>query len=193
MIIYGTGGHSFVLFEAAMSMGLDVVGLFDDTPDRAYNEFESVNYSIHRWEKKSLVIGVGDNKARKTIASKVQHVFTEIVHANSYVSPSAKISSGSVVLVKSVVNSRTKIGEHVIINSCSVVDHDCVINDFAHIAPNSTICGHVSIGEGTLIGAGAIVLPNSEIGKWCQIDAGAVVSGIVPDNSRVKANGASAR
>jgi acetyltransferase EpsM len=34
------------------------------------------------------------------------------------------------------------------------------------------ISGNVTIGEGTLIGSGAIILPNLKIGKWCKIGAG---------------------
>ena len=34
------------------------------------------------------------------------------------------------------------------------------LNDFVHIAPGVTICGGVSIGKSTLVGANATILPN---------------------------------
>jgi acetyltransferase-like isoleucine patch superfamily enzyme len=37
------------------------------------------------------------------------------------------------------------------------------------------------VGEGTHIGAGAVVLPNLKIGKWCKVGAGAVVICDIPD------------
>lgn len=41
----------------------------------------------------------------------------------------------------------------------------------------------VSIADYTFIGAGAIILPGSTIGKYCIIGAGAVIRGNIPDYS----------
>ncbi|MDR1522243.1 MAG: hypothetical protein LBS28_05275 [Streptococcaceae bacterium] len=40
-----------------------------------------------------------------------------------------------------------------------------IIRDFVHLAPNSIICGKVSIGESTLIGASLVIKPGLTIGK----------------------------
>lgn len=65
------------------------------------------------------------------------------------------------------------------INTGASIDHDNDIGDFVHIAPNATLCGHVTVGEGTFVGVGANVIPGVTIGKWCII--GAVVVEDVPD------------
>lgn len=44
------------------------------------------------------------------------------------------------------------------------------------------------IDENSFIGAGAIVLPGSRIGKNCIIGAGAVVKGNIEDNSIIVGN-----
>jgi acetyltransferase EpsM len=77
---------------------------------------------------------------------------------------------------------------HAILNTGSSVDHDCVIEDFAHVAPNAVICGGVHVGKGTLVGAGATIIPSIRIGKNCVIGAGAVVVNDVEDNSTVVGN-----
>lgn len=41
------------------------------------------------------------------------------------------------------------------------------------------------IGEGTLIGVGASVIPCIEIGEWCTVGAGAAVINNVSDNQTV--------
>ncbi len=46
----------------------------------------------------------------------------------------------------------------------------------------------VFIGEQSFIGAGAIVLPGSHIGKFCLIGAGAVIKGTIEDYSIVVGN-----
>jgi acetyltransferase-like isoleucine patch superfamily enzyme len=61
------------------------------------------------------------------------------------------------------------------------VDHDCIIGDYVHIAPQATLCGGITIGEGTLIGANAIILPGVKVGEWCTIGAGSNVHQDVPD------------
>jgi acetyltransferase-like isoleucine patch superfamily enzyme len=63
----------------------------------------------------------------------------------------------------------------VIINHGAVVDHDCEVGNFAHIAPNATLGGGVRIGDLALIGAGATILPQTTIGEGAIIGAGAVV------------------
>ena len=46
----------------------------------------------------------------------------------------------------------------------------------------------VTIGDYSLVGAGAIVLPGTTIGKYCLIGSGAVVKGVIPDYAIVVGN-----
>jgi len=57
-----------------------------------------------------------------------------------------------------------------------VVDHECVVGEFSHVAPNATLGGQVKIGARVLIGAGANILPGMTIGDDCVVGAGAVVT-----------------
>ena len=57
-----------------------------------------------------------------------------------------------------VINADTAIGKHCIINTNASVDHDCVVEDFVHISPNSGLAGGVEVGEGSQIGIGASVI-----------------------------------
>jgi acetyltransferase EpsM len=72
-----------------------------------------------------------------------------------------------------------------IINTNASVDHHCIIEDFVHIAPSSTLCGNVKVGEGSHVGAGSTIIQNIRIGKWCVIGAGAVITKDIPDYSLV--------
>ncbi len=55
------------------------------------------------------------------------------------------------------------------------------------------LCGNVEVGEGSLIGAGSVVLPGIKVGKWCTIAAGSVVTKSVPDGTLVIGSPASVR
>ena len=47
-----------------------------------------------------------------------------------------------------VVNADTFIGNHTIINTGSIIEHDNIIDDFVHISPHATLTGSVTIAEG---------------------------------------------
>ena len=98
------------------------------------------------------------------------------------------LSDGTVVMQGAVVQSCARIGNHCIINTAASVDHDCVIEDYVHISPNATLCGGVTVGEGSQVGAGAVVIPGIKIGRWSLVAAGAVVMKDVPDNVLVLGN-----
>jgi acetyltransferase-like isoleucine patch superfamily enzyme len=64
--------------------------------------------------------------------------------------------------------------------SCSVDHHNC-IGSHAQIAPGAHLGGNVVVGEGALIGIGAVVLPQRGVGQWATVGAGAVVTRNIPD------------
>ena len=82
-----------------------------------------------------------------------------------------------------IIQSCASIGKHCIINTGASIDHECVIDDYVHIAPHSTLCGNVQIGEGTLIGVGSAIIPGIHIGKWSVVCAGSVITKDLPDHS----------
>ncbi len=57
-----------------------------------------------------------------------------------------------------------------------------------HLAPGSTLCGCVKVGNNVMVGAGAIILPRVVIGDNTIIGAGAVVTRDVPDSVIVVGN-----
>jgi acetyltransferase-like isoleucine patch superfamily enzyme len=57
-----------------------------------------------------------------------------------------------------------------------VVDHDCFVDEFSHIAPNASLAGGVCVGMRVLVGAGARVLAGGVIAADAVIGAGAVVT-----------------
>jgi acetyltransferase-like isoleucine patch superfamily enzyme len=54
-----------------------------------------------------------------------------------------------------------------------------------HLAPGVHLGANVTIGEETLVGIGASILPDIRIGRSCVIGAGAVVVRDVPDGETV--------
>jgi len=155
-------------------MGYNVFGPFDEI----------------RLGDEELIISVGLNHIRKKIVEKLPENirYGKAIHPSAIISEYAFLGEGTVVMQGAVIQSGVSIGNHCIINTAASVDHDCIIDDYVHISPNATLCGAVSMGEGSQIGAGAVVIPGIKIGKWSLVAAGAVVVKDVPDHVLVLGN-----
>jgi acetyltransferase-like isoleucine patch superfamily enzyme len=73
-----------------------------------------------------------------------------------------------------IIQADAIIGKHCIVNTGATVEHECVVSDYVHVAPNSSLCGNVKVGEGTWIGAGSTVIRNIEsnvvaVGTPCRV------------------------
>ena len=68
-----------------------------------------------------------------------------------------------------------QLGVGVIVNHGAVVDHDCEVGSFSHIAPRAALSGAVRVGSRVLLGTGACVLPGLSICDDVVVGAGAVV------------------
>ena len=125
---------------------------------------------------------MGDNRARRAIAARVDLRWVTAVHPGALVDPSATIGPGTVVFAGAVVQADAVVGEHAIVNTGAVVEHDCVVGDFAHVAPGVVLAGGVRVGEGTLLGVGTSVIPGVRVGSWSTVGAGSVVVRDLPDD-----------
>ncbi len=194
MYLYGAGGHSKVITDILQSLGVQVLGVFDDQPtgakltEMAIDDGVRVAGQAFPQLDAPLIISVGDNARRAELAGLIQATYGQAIHGTAIISAKSTIGEGTVILQGAIVQAAAQVGKHVLINTAASIDHDNVIGDYAHISPHATLCGHVQVGEGTHIGAGAVVIPSIRIGRWCQIGAGAVVIRDIPDFATVVGN-----
>jgi UDP-perosamine 4-acetyltransferase len=82
-----------------------------------------------------------------------------------------------------VIQSGTKVGQDSIINTGTLIDHDCKIADNCHLAPGVICSGGVIIGSNSHLGTGTIVTEFRSIGDNCTVAAGSVVFKDILDNT----------
>ena len=111
-----------------------------------------------------------------------------IIHKDAVVASSSTIGPGTFVAALAVVSASATIGSGVIINHRAIIDHDCCIENFAHIAPQVTLGGGVQVGNQVLVGAGATVLPMRTIEENATVGAGAIVTTNVSAGTTVVGN-----
>ncbi len=186
MIIYGASGHGKVI--SSIVNGEELLYFDDNELLETFLNKPVALYDENRGKDEELVIAIGNNQLRKEVASKVSHIVMSVIHPSAQIAETVVMGVGNQIVHSATIQTHVKIGNHCIINTAAAIDHDCILEDFCHIAPNSTLCGNVKIGEGTLIGAGAVVTPGVKIGKWCTIGAGSVVTKNIPDNTTVVGN-----
>ncbi len=178
LAIIGASGHGKVIADIARKNGYNELFFLDDND----NVYECGGYPVIGKSAEvvmidcDVIIGIGNASVRKRIQESVpDEKMITLIHPDAVVAEDVAIGVGTVVMAGAVINPGARIGKGCIINTCSSVDHDCIVGDYVHIAVGSHLCGTVSVGNGTWIGAGATVSNNVSICSNCMIGAGAVI------------------
>ncbi len=200
IVILGAGGHARVLIELIKLVNVyEIYGIVDPLLDkgsrvegiRILGGDEVLQEIINRGIN-NVCIGVGsvkDTRTRKGLYEKCKSMGFNIpylIHPTAYVSKTAKISEGCQIMAGVIIQTKTFIGNNVVVNTGAIIEHDCHIENHVFIAPGAVISGGVKIGEGSFIGSGAIIIQGIKIGKNAVVAAGAVVVRDVPDGTVVK-------
>lgn len=181
IVFAGAGGHGKVCAHIAARNGYDSIIFLDDGSEPAYTAAGRIADFVRYLDSDTeFFVSVGNISARRRIQREIEKAggrMATLVHPDAVVGGDVKTGRGVVIMARAVINPGTVIGNGVVINTGSVVEHDCRIGDYCHIAPCACLCGQVTAGEGSWIGAGATVIQQVDICPGCMIGAGAVVTG----------------
>ena len=194
----GYSGHAYVVYDIFKSQGVPILGYCEKHSKdlNPYNlEFlgsEHNHVFADRVTQSDYFVAIGDNNCRKNVYFNLISKFSKLpinaVHDKSSVSSTVKMADGIMIGDGAVINACSVIDKGVICNTQSVIEHECRIGSFSHIAPGAVLCGNVHIGSNTLVGARAVVLPGITVGDNVIIGAGSVVNKNIPDDSKVAGN-----
>ncbi len=200
MVILGGGGHARVLIDLIRDGGLYEIGglldaalkegdSIDGVPVLGGDELLPVLLNAGMRNASVGVGTVGVSGKRRALYETVRSMgfsVPPLIHSRAYVSGSARIDDGVQVMAAAVVQAGSWVGENSIINTGSVVEHDCLIGSHVHVCPGVVMCGGVRTGDGAFIGAGATIINGVSIGSGSVVAAGAVVTRDVPPGATVK-------
>jgi len=197
VILMGYSGHGFVVAEAAIVIGMNLV-YYADVKESTINPFhleylgfEGEDY-FRGWEEDfNYVLGIGDNKIRQKLAHLIlskNKEMVNVIHHSASIATMITIGKGNFIARNAAISPLSEIGNFCILNTGSIVEHECVIADAVHIAPGAVLAGNVTVGERTFIGANAVIKQGVKIGKDVIIGAGSVVLKDVDDNSKIYGN-----
>lgn len=192
MILLGGGGIGVVVLDVLMRCDIRVDYIVDGKEslrsirgvpvvrDAALTSPGDTDRSRHE-----LIVCMGDPARKAKLVERYPGRFGKAIDPSAIISTQSTIGEGSVAFQGTIVQTNSRIGRHVIINTAASIDHDCDIDDFVHIAPHSTLCGFVRVQRGAQISAGATIIPGVTVGANAIVGAGAVVIRDVAPNTLV--------
>jgi sugar O-acyltransferase (sialic acid O-acetyltransferase NeuD family) len=163
-----------------------VRGFYDDqapaTPTVAGLPYLGTSQDLNRTtEPLAVAVAVGNAAARAAVVARLDSPrlsFPVLVHPDVYLRrhQNARLGEGTIVQNSCHLMTDVTLGRFVFVNLGCIIGHDAVLDDFcslmtqvnvggnAHLATgvymgtNSTVIQSVSVGEHTIIGAGAVAV-----------------------------------
>ena len=170
--ILGYSGHSYEIIQSLLNNGYLIEGYYDikekENNPFLLEYFGSENDFLMSIKDNYFFPCLGDNKLRTRIFNLIKSnggKFINVIDKDSNLSNKLTYGVGNFFAKNSCVNSNTKIDDNNIINTSSVIEHDCELKSGIHVGPGAIICGGVSVGNGTMIGANSVVKENINIGE----------------------------
>ena len=175
IVLLGCGGHARSVTDSIEQSGrFHIAGFVDKNMDSNFS------YRNHK------VIG-NDDDLQKIYDSGIHYAFVGIAYlGKSDIRDRLYRRLKEIGYILPIIMDCSAVVAMAIINTAAIVEHDCQIGRFCHIAVSSTICGGANIGSNTLIGANATIIQSVNIGKNCIIGAGSVVRKDIEDNMLFK-------
>jgi sugar O-acyltransferase (sialic acid O-acetyltransferase NeuD family) len=160
----------------------DVESPFPDVPIYYGRDgFEKWHATLSSHEHMAFLVAIGGDRGKDRLH--IQHYLMHkgllpliITHPTAWVADNAVVGPGSQVLAHATICVEAIVGEACIINTSASVDHECELADGVHVCPGAHIAGCVRVDRFVMIGTGASVLPRVHIGEGAILGAGAVVT-----------------
>ncbi len=181
-------GQAGVVLDIAREFGLfEVVGFLDDNASlhdtcvlglRVFGGVADAVQVAREQNIDGFHLCIGDNTFRekcfRMIVSAGLNV-VNVIHPSAVVSKSCVLGCGVFIGPGVVLTHNVQVGDNVIINTASTVDHDNVLEDGVFLGPGCHLAGRVKVRRGAFLGTGAAVIPDVVVGEYAVVGAGAVV------------------
>ena len=191
VVIYGAGGQGKVIADILEKSQTNIIGFIDDDENKKgqtfynYSVIGTINHlQVTTANYTGMFIAIGNNRIREEKffnALNLGYIMVNAIHSSAVYSRTVKLGKGICIMAGAIINPDAQISDGVIINTCSTVDHDCVLESFTQISPGANLAGGVRIKSRAFIGTGAIIIPGVTIGKDAIVGAGSVVIHDIPD------------
>ena len=129
------------------------------------------------------VVAIADSRVRMKF---VQQIISQgrklatLVHPSVSMSDYVEIGAGSIICSGTVITTNVTLGQAAIINLGCFIGHDTELQNYVSLMPAANLAGEVRVGEGCYFGLNSCVINRTTIGEWSIIGAGAAVVDNIP-------------
>lgn len=197
IIILGAGGHAASVIDSLEQEGkYDITGYVVNDEKAGNSDYPIIGTDsdlerLYQSGIRNIAIGIGylgKSELREKLYKHIKSIgfcLPVISDPSAMISKRAEIAEGTFIGKGAIINRGAVIKEACIINSGAIVEHDCTVDEFSHISVGSVLCGGVSIGKATFVGANATVIQEKKIGNNCVLGAGTTIHKDVKDGYMV--------
>lgn len=173
-LIYGARGFAHTVAALIGDIGGRVLVMIEDgaPADRigAVEVMGSLAEAVERFrgQAPAIAMGIGYRNlpARREAWVRVRASglpTPPLVHPQAYVSRTAVLAPGVLVMARAIVDRDARLGEASVLWPGACVNHESVIGANCFISPNATICGASRVGADSFVGAGAMVADECDV------------------------------
>lgn len=168
----------------------NIIGFFDDAHKKGevingIPTLGTVN-DLNGWKNKiAITVAIGSPNIKKSILDKISNnniYFPTLIHPSVMIGDSnfVKIGDGCIICAGNFITTNIEIQDFVILNIACTTGHDTVIGKYSAFMPSVNISGEVIIGESVYVGTGSKIINRLSIGEFTIVGAGAVVAKSLP-------------
>ena len=166
------------------------LGFYDDNFEKGtvinnYPILGNLN-DLNKYNKEiNVVLGIGNPETKAKIISKLQNdniIYPNAIHPSVMISNDfVRLGKGCVICAGTILTCNIDIKDFVTLNLLCTVGHDTTIGNYASFMPSVNISGEVVICDKVYVGTGAKIINQLSIGQSSIIGAGAVVAKDIPE------------
>lgn len=169
----------------------NIRGYIDDNQTGIINNHPvvgTVDSFLHAREddprKVAVVCAIGSSKVRKTVLDRFAFYdwidFPNLIDPSVLMSDRISMGRGNIICAGNILTVNITLGDFNIINLDCTVGHDVVMKDYVTLYPSANISGATILENCVEIGTGAHIIQGLSVGSGSIIGAGSVVIRDIP-------------
>ncbi len=188
LILLGAGGHCKACIDVIEAEGkFKIAGIVDLKANKHQRVMgyeviasdEDLGSLVKQYQFFFITIGSIRNPTLRSdkfnALTQLGALFPVIISPHAYVSKSAQLGKGTIVMHQAMVNAQAMVGENCIINSKALIEHESTIGNHCNLSTGSVINGTCVIGDRVFIGSNAMISNNIQISSDVHVGAGSIV------------------
>lgn len=184
--IIGAGSYGEAMFELALLCNYKPVGFFDDDQSKKGTDVMGIpvlgnlDHSVFSCKDKNFVVAIGNNRIR---VSKMIELLERNAKLPTLIHPSADISKfanidpiGCYIHANTYLWTKVQINRFCILSPGVIIAHHTVLNEGTFVSAGSNVGANIYIENNVFVGIGSTIMTGvTNIAKDSIIGAGSVV------------------